>query len=262
MRLSDLPRRKAVKSSFGVIDQIIRSWAIVKKDIKIYYSKGPVLLMGVLWPGFMFIAFAFGRGMPVESLMPGLISVSVFFTCSAIAPVTFPWETQARTLERLVSAPVAVWTILFGDMLASALSGIIISIVPIVIALIIGAKIIDPLTLVVAIIFGSICFSTMSLLLSCPPVASPAPIQMLGTLIKFPLMFISGVFLPLSQLPTAARIVANISPLTYFTDLARYATGGQNFYSVPVNLGAISFFTLISWIIAVKLHNRTLPMRL
>ncbi|MFH0769351.1 MAG: ABC transporter permease, partial [Chloroflexota bacterium] len=83
----------------------------------------------------------------------------------------------------------------------------------------------------------------------------------LGTLVKFPLMFISGVFVPLSQLPTVARIIANISPLTYFTDLARYATGGQNLYPAPVNLGAIALFTVVSWIIAVKLHNRTLPMR-
>jgi ABC-2 type transport system permease protein len=250
-----------VHNSFGIIDQIIRSFAIVKKDMKIYYAKGPVVLMGVLWPGFMFLSFAVGRETSITSLMPGLISVSVFFTCSAIAPVTFPWETQARTLERLVSTPVAVWTILFGDMLALALTGMMISIVPIVLALLLGAHIIDPLPLVVAIIFGSMCFSTMSLLLSFPPVASPAPIQMLGTLVKVPLMFISGVFVPLSHLPTAARIVANISPLTYFTDLARYATGGQNVYAVPVNLGALLSFTVISWMIAVRLHKKTLPMR-
>src|SRR4030042_6676310 len=89
----DLQRRKDIKNSFGIIDQVIRSFAIVKKDIKIYYSKGPVVLMGVLWPGFMFIAFAFGRGISMASLMPGLIAVAVFFTCSAISPVVFPWET-------------------------------------------------------------------------------------------------------------------------------------------------------------------------
>ncbi len=250
-----------MKSSFGIIDQIIRSFAIMKKDIKIYYSKGPVVLMGVLWPAFMFISFAFGRQTSLKALMPGLISVSVFFTCSAISPVTFPWETQARTLERLVSCPVAVWTILFGDMLASALTGVIISIVPIIMAIAIGATITDPLMLAVAIIFGSICFATMALILSFPPTASPAPIQMLGTLIKFPLMFISGVFVPLSQLPDWARVVASISPLTYFTDIARYATGGQYYYSVAINLLTMVIFTVVSWIIAVKLHNRTLPMR-
>jgi ABC-2 type transport system permease protein len=156
---------------------------------------------------------------------------------------------------------VAVWTILFGDMLASALTGVIISIVPIIIAIAIGATITDALMLAIAIIFGSICFSTMSLLLSVPPTASPAPIQMLGTLIKFPLMFISGVFIPLSEMPAVAQTIAFISPLTYFTDLARYATGGTNYFGVWVDIAVLAVFTVVAWVIAVKLHNRTLPMR-
>jgi len=250
-----------VKSSFGIIDQIIRSWAIVKKDMRIYYSKGPVVLMGVMYPAFMFISFAFGRNMAAVSLMPGLIAMSVFFTCSAIAPITFPWETQARTLERLVSAPVATWTILLGDMLASMLTGIIISIVPIIIALAIGTDIVNPLILVVAIILGSICFATASLIISSPPASAPQYSQMISSFIKFPLIFISGVFVPLGELPAFARNIAFISPLTYFTDLTRYATGGENYFSITVDLLVIIGFTVVSWVVAVKLHNRTLPMR-
>ena len=250
-----------MKNSFGIIDQIIRSWAIVKKDMKIYYSKGPVVLMGVMFPAFMFLAFAFGRNMPIVSLMPGLIAISVFFTCSAIAPITMPWETQARTLERLVSSPLAIWTILFGDMLASMLTGIIISIVPIVIALAIGTAIVNPLILIVAIILGSICFATASLIISSPPASAPQYSQMISSFIKFPLIFISGVFVPLSQLPAFARSIAFISPLTYFTDVTRYATGGENYFSITVDLLVIIGFTLVSWVVAVKLHNKTLPMR-
>ncbi|MDD5038757.1 MAG: ABC transporter permease [Dehalococcoidales bacterium] len=250
-----------MKSSFGIIDQIIRSWAIVKKDIKVYYAKGPVVLSGVLWPAIMFISFAFGRNVPAKSLMPGLISVSVFFTCSAIAPITFPWESANRTLERLISCPIAVWTILLGDMLASAITGVIISIIPIVIALAVGATILNPIVLTVAIILGSICFATASLLISAPPTTTPQVTQMLGTIIKFPLMFLSGVFVPLSELPAFARSLAFISPLTYFTDLTRYATGGENYFSIFVDLWAIIGFTVVAWVVAVKLHNRTLPMR-
>jgi ABC-2 type transport system permease protein len=250
-----------VKNSFAIIDQVIRSWAIVKKDIQVYYSKGPVVLMGVLWPAFMFISYAFGRNMAVKTLMPGLISISVFFTCSAMAPVIFPFESGARTLERLASSPVAVWTILFGDMLASAMTGVVISIVPVVIALAVGAQFTDVFILAVSIVLGSICFSTASLLLSSPPVAQPAPIQMLSTLIKFPLMFISGVFYPLSDMPAFVRIIAYISPLTYFTDLARFAMGGTNFLDISIDIVALVGFTIVTWIIAVKIHNKTLPMR-
>ena len=250
-----------MKNSYGIIDQIIRSWAIVKKDMRIYDSKGPVVLMGVMYPAFMFISYAFGRNMAAVTLMPGLISMSVFFTCSAIAPITFPWETQARTLERLVSAPIAVWTIHFGDMLASMLTGIVISIVPIIIALAVGANIVDPLVLAVAIILGSVCFATASLIISAPPASAPQVSQMISSFIKFPLIFISGIFVPLSEMPAFARSITFISPLTYFTDLARYAMGGGNYFPIGIDLLVLAAFTVVTWTIAVKLHNKTLPMR-
>jgi len=249
-------------TSFGVIDQVIRSWAIVKKDMRIYYSKGPVVLMGIMFPAFMFLAFAFGRNMSAASLMPGLITISVFFTCSAIAPITMPWETQARTLERLASAPLAVWTILLGDMVASMLTGIVISIVPVIIALAIGTTISSPLILAVAILLSSICFATLSLILSSPPKSAPQYSQMISSFVKFPLIFISGVFVPLSELPVFARSISFISPLTYFTDLARYAMGSESYFPLLVDFLAVVGFTVVFWIIAVALHNRTLPERI
>ncbi|MBN1848911.1 MAG: ABC transporter permease [Deltaproteobacteria bacterium] len=244
-----------------IIDQFIRSMAIVKKDVRIYYSRPPVVLMGVLWPAIMFGSFAFGRGMAIEALIPGLIGVSVFFTCSAITPVAFPWETAQRTLERLISSPISTWTILFGDMLSSAIVGVAISIIPILIAVGFGVTITNPFVLGFAIIAGSICFSTMALLLSIAPVSGPHSTQMLSTVIKVPLLFLSGVFIPLGDLPTAARTISYISPLTYFTDIARYTTGHGSYLSMYIDFTAIIIFIFIFWIVAVKLHNRTLPMR-
>jgi len=102
----------------------------------------------------------------------------------------------------------------------------------------------------------------VALLLSVAPVSGPQYTQMLSTLIKFPLLFISGVFIPLSNLPEAARAVSFISPLTYFTDIARYATGHESYLPLYVNFLAMIFFTVVFWIVAVTLHNRTLPKRL
>jgi ABC-2 type transport system permease protein len=74
-------------------------------------------------------------------------------------------------------------------------------------------------------------------------------------------MFISGIFIPLSQLPDVARGISFISPLTYFTDLARSAMGGTSYYPAPINLLIIVAFTLVFWVVAVSLHSRTLPKR-
>ena len=250
-----------MKNDFGILDQIIRSWAIVKKDMRIYYAKGQVILMGVLWPGFMFLSFAVGRQMSVDSLTPGLIGTTVFFTCSALSPIIFPVESTSRTLERLASCPVSVWTILLGDMLASALTGLVVTIIPVAVALSLGVSFTQPLVLLAGIILSSLCFSSMALIFSVPVTSSPAPIQMLSTLIKFPLMFISGIFVPLSQLPAVAKGISLISPLTYFTDLTRYAMGGTSYHSALINLLVIIAFTVVFWIVAVSLHNRTLPRR-
>lgn len=246
----------------SIPDQMIRSLALIKKDVMIYYSKGPVLLMGLLLPAIMFISFAFGRGMKIEVLMPGLIGVCVFFTCSAITPVAFPWETAQKTLERLISMPVAVWTILFGDMLASAAVGIVLSIVPVLIALGFGVNFTNPLLLALAIVAGALCFATMALLISIPPVSAPQYTQTLSALIKFPLLFISGIFIPLIELPTAAITISLVSPLTYFTDIARYAFGQGSVLPLYVDFLALIAFTALFWFIAVRMHNRTLPKRL
>jgi len=244
------------------LDQVRRSLAIARKDLRVYYAKGPVVIFGILMPAFLFLAFSIGRQIPVNSLIPGLLGIAVFFTATAVSPVVVPWETQARTLERLVSCPVAVWTILLGDMLASVIFGIAISLVPILIGLFGGATIQYPFILAIAVILAALCFSSMALIFSFPATSSPAAIMMLSSLIKFPLVFVSGVFMPVAELPAWTKVIASVSPLTYFTEVARYCMGGTSYYPLSVSLLLLLMFTILFWGAAVSLHKRTLPKRL
>jgi len=245
-----------------VLDQARRSLAIAKKDLRVYYAKGPVVIFGVLMPAFLFLAFFIGRQMPVNSLIPGLLGMAVFFTATAVSPVIAPWETQARTLERLASCPVTVWTILLGDMLASVIFGIVISFVPILVGLITGASLHHPFILTAGIVLAAFCFSSLALIFSFPATSSPATIMMLSSLIKFPLVFVSGVFVPVGELPAWARVIASLSPLTYFTEVARYCMGGTSHYPLSVSFLLLLIFTILFWVAAVSLHKRTLPKRL
>jgi ABC-2 type transport system permease protein len=244
------------------LDQARRSLAIAKKDLRVYYAKGPVVIFGILMPAFLFLAFFIGRQMPVNSLIPGLLGMAVFFTATAVSPVIAPWETQAKTLERLASCPVAVWTILLGDMLASVIFGIVISFVPILVGFITGASIHHPLILAAGIVLAAFCFSSLALIFSFPATSSPATIMMLSSLVKFPLVFVSGVFMPVAELPAWAKVIASVSPLTYFTEVARYCMGGTSYYPLSISLLLLLMFTIIFWWTAVSLHKRTLQKRL
>jgi len=245
-----------------ILDQARRSLVIAKKDFRVYYAKGPVVIFGILMPTFLFLAFFIGRQMPVSSLIPGLLGMAVFFTATAVSPVVAPWETQSRTLERLASCPVAVWTILLGDMLASVVFGIVISFVPILVGLITGARVHHPFILAAGILLAAFCFSSLALIFSFPATSSPATIMMLSSLVKFPLVFVSGVFMPVGELPAWAKGIASFSPLTYFTEVARYCMGGTSYYPLSTSLLLLSIFTILFWGAAVSLHKRTLPKRL
>ena len=118
--------------------QAKRAWIIACKDIRIYYSKGPVVIFGILFPIFLFLSFAVGRNLTVEFLMPGLLGMVLFFTATSISPAVAPWETAARTLERLMSCPVTMPTIILGDVLASFAFGVAISLIPLIVGIGIG----------------------------------------------------------------------------------------------------------------------------
>ncbi|MCC7550850.1 MAG: ABC transporter permease [Methanobacterium sp.] len=158
------------------LDQFKRSLGVMKKDIRIYYLKGPVVIFGFLMPLFLFLAFFIGsRDLSMDFLISGLISMTVFFTATAVSPVIAPWEAQVQTLERLISAPISITTLIFGDMLASFLFGIVIPILPIVIGLAMGVNIIQPIIFLLGIFLAAACFSSFGLILSSPP--SNAPLQ-------------------------------------------------------------------------------------
>ena len=247
----------------GWSEQLRRAWAIAKKDIRIYYFKGPVLIFGIFMPVFLFLAFLMGsRQLPLAFLVSGLVGMALFFTATAVSPAIFPWEGSAKTLERLASCPITVEAIVFGDMIASTLFGIGITLITVLIGLILGLSLLHGIMLLAAILLAACCFSAIGMLLAVPPTNIPSNIMMLSSLIKFPLVFISGIFIPLQQLPPWGLALAVCSPLTYFTDLVRYSFTGVHFFPVAGDVAALGVFTAVFTAGTMYLHRRTMPKRM
>ncbi len=95
--------------------QLHGSLVILKKNARLYYLKPPVLIFGVLFPVFFFLAFKMGRPIAAENVVPGMVAMALWFTASAVGPLVTPWERSAKTYERLISTPVSLQAILAGD---------------------------------------------------------------------------------------------------------------------------------------------------
>lgn len=241
-------------------EQLKRSLAITKKDLSIYYLRGPVVIQGLLIPAFLFIAFSFKRELTVDFLIPGLLGMGLFFSVSAITPVIAPWETRMKTFERLVSCPITMWAIIFGDILASAMFGLFITsfILAAGVALL-GIEILS-INLIAGTVIAAFCFSSLGTLISSFPADNPSNIMLFSTLLKFPLIFISGIFASINEMGKF-KVLSFFSPLTYYTDIARNSIQQAGYFSPELNLAVLFIFSVVIFILSVKMHEKSLSKR-
>jgi ABC-2 type transport system permease protein len=245
----------------NAIDQFRRSFAIAKKDMLIFYLKGPVVIMGLLFPFFLFLAFVIGRNLSGTQLFAGLMGMTAFFTSTAVGPTIIPWECRGRTFERLITAPVSLSTVLLGDFQASLYFGLGISLAVSVPAILYLGVYPSVIIFIGATFLAISCFSAMTILMSSyPPTDVPADVMMLSSLVKFSLLFISGIFVPLEKLPSYGRALSFISPLTYYVDAVRHSLG-KGYLPVWLDLTMLTLFAVAFFLIGSWIHGRVLEER-
>jgi ABC-2 type transport system permease protein len=252
-------RRADADRGEELLRQLRCAWAIAKKDARVYYLKGPVISFGIVFPVFFYLAFAAGHDAPAATMVPGIVAMALFFTASAVGPLVTPWERQARTYERLVTSPASLSAILAGDAGSGAAFGALLALLPLAGGLALtSATVADPFALVAGWLLGALAFATLGVLLAAPATDTPSQVMMLSNLVRLPLIFISGVFVPHDQMPAWGQWLSPLSPLSYCADLMRVSFGGAPHWSVAVDSTALLGFTLAFGWLALLLHRRTL----
>jgi ABC-2 type transport system permease protein len=240
--------------------ELLAAWAIAKKDVAIYYLRPATIVSGVLFPFFMFLAFAAGKLAPPGVLIPGLIAITTLFSASAIEPVSIPIERRTDTYDRLISAPISLNAVVLGESLSGFLYSVGIAFVVFVVGLLVLQtplqSLISVIPLALGIILSSFCFATMGTLFAAYPSESPGDIISMVNLVRFPLIFISGVFIPLASLPMAGQALAFVSPLTYANDLIQGAYTGKTHLNPLIDVALLFVFILIFQLIANELYKR------
>ena len=205
---------------------------ITGKNMRLYYTKPPVLMFGLLFPLFMFFAFFVGRHLDLTTFFPGFLAMMLFFTASSVGPLITPWEKREKTYERLLSYPVTQDSIILGDVVAGAVFGIGISLLVWVASIFFVPVAITNMGLfILAFILGTLSCAALGALLAAPASDSPPNVMIFSNLIRFPLIFISGIFVPLPQMEGWGLALAYCSPLTYLVDLFNAAMSGTSAFS-------------------------------
>ena len=80
--------------------------------------------------------------------------------------------------------------------------------------------------------------------------------MLLSNVVRLPLLFVSGIFLPIWRMPAWARWVAPISPLSYADDLIRGGFGQQAYFPLWLSPIMLVIFTSLFMWGACRFHRR------
>jgi ABC-2 type transport system permease protein len=231
------------------------AWAIGEKDIRIYYLRPGSVIFGILFPFSMFLSYIVGRNVSVEQAIPILVAQTLFFASSSIGPMTIPLERRLRTFDRYLSAPVSLRTVLFGKTLSGFFYGLGISLIPIIIGvLLFQSTVASILMLSAGVLLSAFCFASMGLMFASIPGQSPGQVMMPMNFVRIPLLFISGVFIPLSELPVWGQSLSIFSPLTHTIELVKGGLGGENIFGPFVNVVVLVVYVLVFLFVGIRFH--------
>ena len=93
-------------------EEIKKSYFIAKKDMGAYYLKPPLISWGLMLPIVFVFAFYFRNPMGIKEVVPGLIGLTLLFSCTSMAAIVITFEKRIGALERLLLAPLNFRTIL------------------------------------------------------------------------------------------------------------------------------------------------------
>jgi ABC-2 type transport system permease protein len=238
-------------------DELAQAWTVATKDIRVYYLRPGMIMFGFMMPFFMFFSFSVRRELGAEEGLARLLALTVFFTAGAAGPFIIPTERRIGTYDRLLAAPMSLLTLLLGKTAVGAFFAVGVSTVALLAGILFfGAAITQPAWLIAGILLGSLSFSTLGLVFGSIPTTNPGDVQMPSTLLRWGLLFISGVFIPLSEMAPAARFIAYLSPLTYAQDLMNKAVLGSSMLNPWIDMAVLSVSAILLLLPSIRLHKR------
>jgi len=233
----------------------IAFWNILVKDFRTYYLKPPNLSWGIIfplaWTGMFFIKS--GSGIEnVSTILPGVTALSILFGTTSLLAVTVTFEKKNRSFERLLLAPLPLEILMLAKTGGAILFGIFNAFVPIIMAaFLMDISNIIWTMFVPAVVLISISSTFLGLFIAVA-VSEVFEAQTFSNFFRFPMIFLCGLFFPISALPLFLKPISFVLPLTYGADMLHGAINGSNFIPFALNLSMLTGFCVVLFLLSLR----------
>jgi len=236
------------------MDTLVAFWNILRKDIENYYLKPPNISWGIIFPlsWALMLFMRSQQAVEIIEILPGLMAMSVLFGTTSMLAVTITFERKGRSFDRLLLAPISLKVMVLAKIIGSVLFGIFNAFVPIIF----GAFLSDLSGVNWGFVFIGVLFIAFSSTLVGLVIAVSAKeifeAQTYSNFFRFPMIFLCGLFFPVSTLPIFLRPLSYALPLTYGVDILHIALVKSGTMSVWLDLLILSVFSVLLFYISMR----------
>jgi ABC-2 type transport system permease protein len=195
-----------------------------------------------------------------QFVAPGIIAMVVMMALMTGLPHAISYEKDTGTLDGMLVAPIRRLSIIFGKVLAQTTRGMVQGLIILVLAILLfGVTVYGSLVLVFLIMFLTVfSFVGLGILITSFTDKEETATMVMMTLM-FPMMFMSGVFFPIEQMPGIMQTIANFLPLTYATTaLRKVMVLGAGFPDITAEILFMVIFGIVFLLIAVPMFKKAM----
>jgi len=244
---------------------LIACGALLQRDVRAVLRSRSQLYSSILFPLILLAILGTGvsegldpdptlvrDGDYASFLVPGIIAMAVLFS-STFSSASYYRDRDSGLLRVLLASPHSPRVILMGKALAGVTIGALQALAVLAVAAAIPAidlewqyGVVPSLLLAVAAIL------LLALLLNgfaqvvASRIRTMQGFHLVMNLVLFPLLFFSGAFFPLDNLPAWLKVLAAANPLSYAVDLLRAAVyaDGPGYFGLPLDVAVLSALAL------------------
>lgn len=260
------------------MSNLIGVYTIWYRDVLRFWYDKARMFSALLFPIFFLVIFGAGLtrsiGMMAEGIdfiqfmYPGIIAMSVLMG-AFMSGVSIVWDREYGFLKEVLVAPISRISVAVGRTLGSATVATIQGIMILVLAPLVKVSLsiwmvvaLIPLSFLLAASMGSLG------ILLASRIKSTEAFQAIMQMLMFPMMFLSGVFFPLQNLPSWMSIIVKFNPATYGVAAIRQVVLGNppespftvylygHAMSIWENIAIMAAFGLIMIILAMWSFGR------
>jgi len=193
-----------------------------------------------------------------EFVAPGIIAMIVMTAVLTGLAASVSREKERGTLDGILIAPVSRLAIILGKAFAQTIRGLVQGVIVLLLAIFLFGVTVHGSILLIAVIvlLGVFSFVGLGILVSAVASEQETATQLLF-MFQFPMLFLSGVFFPIQQMPKAMQYISYALPLTYAVQaLRKVMILGAGLLEVRNELIILLVFGAITLVVAVPLFKR------